>query len=915
MFCYQENTHFSQALPCTKEVFWELVRKPNTAWRVDTRRAILAAVEASKTQGAAALEVWLHNSDYQKFLLKKQKMKKELARKAWEEKTDAEKLLAFAQDVKENSVAFIFCCYAFDATETEKGNLFCHRRLADCHLNGLVMLDIDHVENPMQIWYALRDNEKLMARTKFVSLTSSGYGARIIFTADISLGNLADNQIVFAQELGDYMPDESCIDGTRNSWAPKEEDILFIDESIFDYYDEDFDKRFTPEYREKRTQPLYHVFPSGSKEGIDSKENNLSSKEDIYSKEYRNIGILPCGTMAQGATIPKFQDSLDLNKSVDNNESLEPKWRGYDIQGIIDQRYGERLPCRENSNRHTESLKLATDLLLMLDGDKARVQRIVEAQPWVQEIIAERDENVGQTVSSAADCVAQKEKKYASSLPSKAMQEAIKAFTGKQYQEIISPGSSFLEAGKKAHWINEQLEKWGEEIEALWPYYPFIKDVCYGLKRSQYPAALFVAGGTAMTLMTRTWYRFYHRPQQERRLNCSLFIIGHPASNKSMADDIFELLSTPIAAADKAGKAALNRYKKDQKKKAANKEGKDKPEALIRIHPARTSNGQLIQDMINAKETIEGKEIQLHMVTFDTELDNSITLQQGGSWINKQSMELKAFHNEKDGQMYQNSDSPVDEFHVTWNFIYTGTPIALKKKVTPQNFGSGLSTRLAVIPMPKTNYEMIKFEEQTSIDWERLDRMKTWAYKLDARYGELPFWGLVKNLYSWMESQMADCAEDESEANELMLKRVPYHAINYSAPFIDMRHWDSLHQEGNYWTGTYETDEIDWKLCELIARIQYATQQHFFGVMAEKYFDDMNNDVQFTGKRHYQKSVNGYNQLPEVFTKDDVMKCFGYGKIRAADKKIERLVASEFIIKVKDGEDAGKYRKLKQQMI
>ena len=382
-----------------------------------------------------------------------------------------------------------------------------------------------------------------------------------------------------------------------------------------------------------------------------------------------------------------------------------------------------------------------------------------------------------------------------------------------------------------------------------------------------------------------------------------------------MADDIFELLSTPIAAADKAGKAALNRYKKDQKKKAANKEGKDKPEALIRIHPARTSNGQLIQDMINAKETIEGKEIQLHMVTFDTELDNSITLQQGGSWINKQSMELKAFHNEKDGQMYQNSDSPVDEFHVTWNFIYTGTPIALKKKVTPQNFGSGLSTRLAVIPMPKTNYEMIKFEEQTSIDWERLDRMKTWAYKLDARYGELPFWGLVKNLYGWMESQMADCAEDESEANELMLKRVPYHAINYSAPFIDMRHWDSLHQEGNYWTGTYETDEIDWKLCELIARIQYATQQHFFGVMAEKYFDDMNNDVQFTGKRHYQKSVNGYNQLPEVFTKDDVMKCFGYGKIRAADKKIERLVASEFIIKVKDGEDAGKYRKLKQQMI
>ncbi len=179
-----------------------------------------------------------------------------------------------------------------------------------------------------------------------------------------------------------------------------------------------------------------------------------------------------------------------------------------------------------------------------------------------------------------------------------------------------------------------------------------------------------------------------------------------------MADDIYEVLSTPIAAADKAGLAALNRYKQDQKKKAANKEGKDKPQGIIRIHPARTSNGQLIQDMLNAKETIEGKEIQLHLFTFDTELENSTTLQQGGSWINKQSMELKAFHNEKDGQMYQNSDSPVDEFRVTWNFIYTGTPIALKRKVNERNFGSGLSTRLAVIPMPKTNFEMIGFEER-----------------------------------------------------------------------------------------------------------------------------------------------------------------------------------------------------------
>ena len=202
MFTFQENTHFSQALPCTREEFWEQVRKPSTAWRIDARRAILAAVEASKTQGTAAIQTWLNNGDYQKFLIKKQGLKRQAAKEAWAKKTDAEKLLAFAQEVKDNLPAFIFCCREFDATETTSGNPFCHRRLAECHLNGLFMLDIDHVENPMQIWYKLRDDEELMKSIALVHITSSQQGIRIVATADFNVGNLADNQIVLARKLG-----------------------------------------------------------------------------------------------------------------------------------------------------------------------------------------------------------------------------------------------------------------------------------------------------------------------------------------------------------------------------------------------------------------------------------------------------------------------------------------------------------------------------------------------------------------------------------------------------------------------------------------------------------------------------------------------------------------------------------------
>ena len=900
MITFQENTHFSQALPCTREEFWEQVKKPTTRWRIDMRRAIIAAVEASKAQGAVALHNLLQNSEYQKFLLKKQGLKKKAAKEAWEKKTDAEKLLSFAQEVKDNLPAFIFACREFDETETAKGGMFRHRRLADCHLNGLFMLDIDHIENPFEVWYKMREDKELMKSIALVHITSSEHGVRIVSVADMNIGNLADNQIALAQKLG-YKADESCIDATRNSFAPKEEDIIYINEEIlFDYYNEAFDKKYSDEYRKKRTQPLFHQFCAGDEETTSASNKTTTG---TTKTTFNGDNVSP-----QAEVLPE----KELSKL---SELSSIKWRGYDIQAIIDARYSDKLPCAEDSNRHKESLKLATDLLLMLDGDKKLVQRIIEAQSWVQEIIAERNENVAQTMASAASCVAEKEKKYASSLPSKAMQEAVKKFTGKDYREVVkSPDQTTPGPSYSGGEMNTLLDQWGAEIEALFDEFPLLRDVCKGLKRSQYPAAMFVGAGAMMTLMTRCTYRFYHRPERERRLNCSLLIIGHPASNKSMADDICDILMAPVEASDKAGLAALNRYKQDQKKKAANKEGKDKPQGIIRVHPARTSNGQLIQDMLNAKEIVDGKEIQLHMFTFDTELDNSITLQSGGSWINKQSMELKAFHNEEDGQMYQNSDSPVDKFHVTWNYIYTGTPIALKKKVNEKNFGSGLSTRLTVIPMPKTNYEMIEFQEKTAIDWQRLERMKTWAYKLDARAGELPFWPLVKRLYDWTKNRMADCAEDDSEANELMLKRVPYHALNYAAPFIDMRHFDSMHLEGKFWEGEYEVDDTDWKLCELIARIQYATQQHFFGVMAEKYFDDMNNDVQITGKRHYSKSVEGFNKLPEIFQMEDVMKSFGYNSESSAYSKIRRLTIDQMIEKT---EEAGlvKYRKINHTVV
>jgi hypothetical protein len=77
----------------------------------------------------------------------------------------------------------------------------------------------------------------------------------------------------------------------------------------------------------------------------------------------------------------------------------------------------------------------------------------------------------------------------------------------------------------------------------------------------------------------------------------------------------------------------------------------------------------------------------------------------------------------------------------------------------------------------------------------------------------------------------------------------------------------------------------------------------------------MNNDVQFTGKRHQQKSVDGYNRLPDVFTKEDVMKCFGYDRMNSAEVKLKRLKDYGAVEKIGVVDGKTKYRKKNEMML
>ena len=565
----------------------------------------------------------------------------------------------------------------------------------------------------------------------------------------------------------------------------------------------------------------------------------------------------------------------------ERNASLS--FKGVPYEEIIAEWWRQNGGEPQEGERNVKLYQLAVNLRAICDNNKSLLLQIMPR-------LGLSEEEVHSIVESAC--------KETPKGVSKMMQTILKA-----KNLSLGPGPSDRLAEEN---MNRWLWEWGEQIEKLSEHFPLLKDICKGLKRNQYPAALFVAGGLMMTLMTRCTYRFYHRPEELRRLNNSTLIIGDPASGKSFATRLFKLLAAPIVAADQIGKDAINAYREQMRTKGANKEKPKKPKVVVRIHPARTSNAQFIQDMVNATEEVDGEPMQLHMLTFDTELDNTLSLQKGGAYIDKQALQLKAFHNEEDGQAYSNVDSVFQEFYVIWNFIYTGTPLALKKMVNEQNFGSGLATRLTCIPLPATNFQMMSRERE--VDLESDERLKAWAEKLDRMKGELSVQKIVDELYEWTARRMADAEENDSKAEEMLLKRCAYHGLNFSAPFIVMRHWDQMKQDGQFWCGSFETDETDWRLAELMTNIQYACQRHYFGALAEAYFDNKLKDASVNVMRR-QKTLEGFSRLPDEFTTEDVMRIYKLSSTGSARMKISRLQKDHIVEKTGMENGIAKYRK------
>ena len=723
MFCIQDNQYFSPAVPGTREKLNEILDSPQVRWKIETIRAV---------RQPGAVRSWASNTDFQKFCLKEAAKSKG---NAFKELTDEEKLERWANSLKESLPCLIFGARDFDEVPMKKNpeKRMKRRVLAGIHLSGLFMFDVDHVDNPREI-FEQTQQEGFPWEVVFAHVTSSGQGLRLVCKARVEIGNIADNQIALAKEL-DVKPDLSCIDASRISYAPMREDLYYLnEEELLNYYNEEFDKMYCEAYRKGSTEP----------------------------------------TKAQ------TRKESNENETLENDEEREINYHGVSYAKICEAWQAAQGGAPTTGDRHRTMLQLALDLRYICDNNPANVDWALRQCGFVQDIIRERGEGEVRAVADTA-C----ERRMYKDIP-KRMQGVLESVG-------IRSGEPAT-AQRPVATVDVPYEQFAQRLEPLLsaPY----AEACRGVSRKNWLGAVFASGAMYCTLLSRCWYRHYDGALQRMNPQVLIIghpasgksfakhLDDQIMCSMREQDEVVRLAETRYKQEQK---------KRGTSSKAQKQDALVEPEGMIRYLPTKTSNNIFFRRLKRAKEMVEGQLLPLHLYMFDSELDSSISAQSGGAWIGKHDLELKAFHNELSGVDYANGDSINDILPVYWNSVTTGTNVSLHKKFTLRNINDGLCSRVAIFLMERANFRMVG---KNLVDNKTNEALKAWGYKMEKLHGELPLQRLVDHVYDLCElsAQEAEAADDL--VLDYLRKRAVFYATWFTVPRIVAREYDKFVKTG-----------------------------------------------------------------------------------------------------------------------
>ena len=375
-----------------QQLLYSLMRGKKVAEKV-------ALVRAIKSSGFDLK--WLETEGYQNWY----KWLKPDKRKAVDKMTDEKKVEAYCNGQKTSLPLVIFIAN-YEELPNKKKIVARWRQKAGVCLNGLCVMDLDHVvktfdgQAAREYWEMVSahlDMKEIGILMVFVS--PSGDGLKVVFKARLEWGNLIDNQKEMAKFLGvSEFIDEKCKDGSRGHFLTTEQDLLYIDEEIFEYENAEFAAKYNGEYRNGKTQPTsiasdkHGLTRSNDSAAVlpQSRGSQRGSEQADCLRLFRppltppNSGGEGC---ASGGEEKSPSKSLSPEVLAKKDSGLE--YHGIAVTAIIEKLLGGVVPGQ--GDRHDKMRDLANLLRYVCDNSPKKVLEALMTQPWVMDLIGEGD--------------------------------------------------------------------------------------------------------------------------------------------------------------------------------------------------------------------------------------------------------------------------------------------------------------------------------------------------------------------------------------------------------------------------------------------------------------------------------------------------------------------------------------------
>ena len=749
MFYIQQKIN-SYCLPATRENFLQVIDNPFVEENINKIRSVQKKMDEAQARGDKKAVLKLHDQ--------KGELKKSLP-------------------------AWLFCVSHIEKTERKpfgKPMMAAWRKAEQARLNGLVFLDIDGIDEPAKAFAKVVEAHKASPSGDgfegespswcgdfckqygilFVHVTPSGKGLRFVFKADPERGNLADNQMWLSDVLGMKM-DEVCKDSVRISFGCTRRDIIYIElENLLNYENKEFETKFGDEYRKGNSAPTAHPcpLPKGGEQEAETEQKASPFGGGLEGACFRGV---------------PYKDIADawLFSTLGHLPAVGERNSAYYalVQGCM------RYICDFNE-----------DMVVAATPDYGLSEQ--ERRTCARSAIGSR--------------------RYAA-MPRK----LVEFLEGMGVAKNADGEASGIRKGDDdasglAQW---DFEAWTKRF-APWFESPVWAPVCSVLPRYSRLNGILAAGSMFGTLLSgcrlQNWY-----DGSDLSLTYMTYIIGDAGTGKGDYRELDRLIMEPLRLEDARGRKAEENYQAEMKRLALAKAKKeDIPEEKhfpVRYLPTDTTLKQKLERCMDAINLFGTQQRQVACYNFESELSSKINYEKS-SWNSSQDFDKKSFDCELTGSESRSAMTRNGLVPAFFNFVVTGTPDALQKKITLRNCLDGLPTRLI------------------------MGQQKAFALSLE-----------------------------DDRLGDYFRKRPPLIAVRLAAVDAIMNSLDTFEESGKL-NLKFSSIELALNLADYI----FESQLWFFGKLVE---DALNGVPVQGGNKRSMKRIEAFNSLGENFTTNEVM--------------------------------------------